>query len=102
MPVTLTASQLAVATRVIADPATLLIQPWATIIEQGLESAKAIVEDYAPDAPDAVLNEAVTLMVGYKIEAPHYTRTNQHAFEHSGAKAELSRWHDLVSAKVEA
>ena len=83
MPVTLTASQLAVATRVIADPATLLMTAVrATIIEQGLESAKAIVEDYAPDAPDAVLNEAVTLMVGYKIEAPHYTRTNQHAFEH--------------------
>ena len=100
MPVTITANHLAVAVRVIADANTVLMEPWATTLAQDLASAKAIVELYAPDAPDDVLNEAVTLIVGYKIEAPHYTRMPQNAFINSGAKAELSPWHVVSAATV--
>ena len=100
MPVTLTVNQLALDTRVIADVGAHIAEPWEARLLQGLAAAKAFVEDYAPDAPDANLNEAVTLMVGYKIEAPHYTRTMQNAFVHSGAQFELHRWHNITSALV--
>ena len=100
MPVTIIVNNLALAIRVIADAATPLAQPWESQLIQDLASATAIVELYAPNAPDEVLNEAVTLMVGYKIEAPHYARATQNAFVHSGAQAELSHWHELTSALV--
>lgn len=90
---TINVNQLAVETRVNVDSAVPPPEPWGTILTRNLASATNVVEDYAADAPDDVLNNAVVLMVGYMIEAPFYSRMPQNAFVSSGARALLAPHH---------
>ena len=100
MPVTITRDHLAVEVRVSVDTAAPPPEPWGTTLTRQLAVATEIVEGYAPDAPDDVLDEAVVLIVGYGIEAPHFTRQPQNAFVNSGARSLLSPWHELAYASV--
>ena len=68
--------------------------------------ATALVERYAPDAPDAISNEAVIRTAGWLAEQPaaaitsetegdirtSYAPTAMSALRHSGAMALLSPW----------
>ena len=100
MPVTLTVNQLAVETRVSTDSAVSPVEPWNTILQRQLSVGTEIVQTYAEDAPDDVLNEAVIRMVGYWLESPGFTRTPQNAFIHSGARALLAAWREALAEKI--
>ena len=58
------------------------------------------IDQYAPDAPADVQNEAAIVMAGYIFEAPSFSRSPHNAFVHSGAKALLTPWHSIVFARV--
>ena len=95
MAVTLTAAELAEAVGVDATTATRL-----------KAVAAALVERYAPDAPDAVANEAAIRTAGWLAEQPSaairsetegdiqtsYSPTMLSALRHSGGMALLSPW----------
>ncbi len=95
MAVSITAADLATALDVNSAVATRL-----------LEVATALVNRYAPDAPDAVSNEAVIRCAGWLNEQPHaavrsetigdlstsFAPNMQSALRHSGAMALLSPW----------
>ena len=100
MALTLTVAQLSQAVRltVTGSPP----PPYLAIVTRQLAVAQAIIEEYVnDDAPDDVKNEAAIMMVGYLLEAPPASRTQVDVFSRCGAKAILSRWHDLGSAVVE-
>ena len=69
MSVTLTSLQLAAAMR-IEDGTTALVEPQAGVISRILATATALVESYAPNAPEAVQNEAVIRVGGYLYDSP--------------------------------
>ena len=100
MPVNITVDHLAVETRVSTDSAAPPREPYNTILLRLLSVGTTLVEEYAPEAPDDLLDEAVVLMAGYILEAPPYSRTPNLAFEHSGAKAVLANWHELAEVVV--
>ena len=95
MAVTITAAQLAEAVGVDSTTATRL-----------LAVATELVNRFAPDAPDAVANEAVIRTAGWLAEQPSaaitseteadistsYAPSMQSALRHSGAIALLSPW----------
>ncbi len=95
MAVTLTAAQLAEAVGLDSATAARL-----------LAVAGALVERYAPDAPDAVANEAAIRTAGWLAEQPSaaitsesegdirtsYAPTMLSALRHSGGMALLSPW----------
>ena len=95
MAVIITAAQLAEAVGVDSTTAARL-----------LAVAAALVERYAPDAPDAVANEAVIRTAGWLAEQPSaairaeteadistsYAPSMQSALRHSGGMALLSPW----------
>ena len=97
MPLTITVAQLSEAVRltVSGSPA----PPYLAILTRQLAVAAAHIEEYAPDAPDAVANEAARLIVGHLLDAPP-GRTPQSSFSHSGAKALLAPWHLVGYEKV--
>ena len=95
MAVTITAAELAEAVGVDSTTATRL-----------LAVAAALVNRYAPDAPDAISNEAVIRTAGWLAEQPSaairsetegdirtsYSPMMQSALRHSGAMALCSPW----------
>ena len=95
MAVTITVAELAEAIGTDAATATRL-----------LAVATALVERYAPDAPDAVSNEATIRAAGWLAEQPaaairsesegdirtSYATTAMSALRHSGGQALLSPW----------
>ena len=95
MAVTITLADLAVAVGTDSTTATRL-----------LAVASALVDRYAPDAPDAISNEAVIRAGGWPWEQPSaairsesegdisasYAPTHMSALRHSGAMALLSPW----------
>ena len=95
MAVTITAAELAEAVGVDSKTATRL-----------LAVAAALVGRYAPDAPDAVANEAAIRTAGWLAEQPaaairaeteadistSYAPSMQSALRHSGAMALCSPW----------
>ena len=95
MAVTITEEALAQAIRVDTATATRL-----------LAVATALVERYAPDAPDAISNEAAIRSAGWLAEQPaaairsesegdirtSYATTAMSALRHSGGQALLSPW----------
>ena len=95
MAVTITVSALATALRVNSTEATRL-----------LAVSTALIDRYAPDAPEAIANEAVIRCSGWLDEQPHaavrsetigdistaYAPNMQSALRHSGAMALLSPW----------
>ena len=57
----------------------------------------ALIEKYAPDAPDAVKDQATVQAVGYIQEAPASAPARMNfanAMEHSGANAMLAPWRE--------
>ena len=57
----------------------------------------ALVEKYAPDAPDAVKDQATVQAVGYIWEAPASAPARMNfanAMQNSGANAMLSAWRE--------
>ena len=97
MPVTITIAQLSEAARltVSGSPA----PPYLAIVTRQLAVATAHIEEYAPDAPADVQNEAAIRFVGHLLDAPP-GRTPQSSFSHSGAKALLAPWHLVGYEKV--
>ena len=92
MSVTLTPVQLAASLR-IGDGTTALVEPQATVLARVLGTAKATVERYAKDAPQAVQDEAAVRMAGYLFDAPPgNSQRFTHAFQDSGAQALLAPW----------
>ncbi len=73
-----------------------LTQNLAAVLRLGrmLPAATAIVEEYAPGAPEAVQNRAVSMLCGFwysQDPAPEY-RAQGNSFAFSGAQALLTRW----------
>ena len=100
MPVTLTLNHLALEVRVTTDSATTPAEPYNNILSRLLSVGTSIVNAYAPNAPDDVLDEAIVVMAGYILESPGFTRMPQDAFYNSGAKSLLAPWREIATAKV--
>ena len=100
MAVTITDVQLAAAMR-IGDGSTALEEPQASVIRRILGSSTAVVERYAPHAPESVHNEAVVRMAGYLYDAPPgmSTRTAS-AMRDSGAMDLLSSWRIIRAVAI--
>ena len=63
------------------------------IVARVLDTASALVDDYAPDAPAAIATEATVRCAGYLYDvAPDMPRMVHSPLRHSGAAALLSRY----------
>ena len=101
MAVTLTAVQLAAALR-IGDGATALVEPQAGVINRILASATALVESYAPNAPEAVQNEAVIRVGGFLYDSPPGASMRfANPLGDSGAQALLARFRIVRATPIE-
>ena len=99
MPLTITVAQISQAVRltITGSPG----PPYLAIVTRLLAVAEDIIEDYAnDDCPDDVKNEAAIMFVGYRLAEEQRRQRSNDPFVNSGAKALLSRWHDLVSEVV--
>ena len=91
MAVTLTVNDLSLALRITTHLETPAL-PYSDILDRQLAAASAIVESYAPAAPDENLNEAVIMLVGHLLQQPPHSRAPENAFILSGARALLGPW----------
>ena len=93
MAVSITPVRLAARIR-LGDGETDLVEPTASIVDDLLATGTAMVEKYAPDAPDAVQNTAVVRIAGYLYDSPHAAqgRAFAHVLENSGAAGLLAQW----------
>lgn len=85
MAVSITSVQLAAALRV-GDGLSLPPEPVGGVVTRLLSAATELVQDYAPDAPEGVQNEAVVRVCGWLFDAVP-GRTFANAMDLSGAKA---------------
>ena len=101
MPVTLTLEGLADHLRLDRAAATPTDARY-TVLFSLLESGKAEVDRYAPDAPSAVANQALAQLAGYRYDAPPAGRSGStaYAFDYSGARALLAAYHVVATATV--
>lgn len=88
MAVTVTALELATALRA-ADGVTALTEPLAGQVNRLLGSVVVLVEVYAPDAPEAVQNEAAIRLAAWLFDAVP-GRTTADALGQSGARSILA------------
>ena len=102
MPVTVSNKQVAVGIRLIPADDADIEDGELQIVRRQCLAAVAIVEQYAPDAPDELLNEAVILTVGYLYDMPPSSSNHANAFRHSGAMALLAWWRNPHSGIVGA
>lgn len=101
MAVTITAIQLAASLR-IGDGVTALPEPQAGVISRILASATAMVENYAPTAPESVQNEAAIRLGGYLYDAPPgASMRSTNPFSDSGAQALLARFRVVRAMPIE-
>ena len=101
MPVTVTALQLAAAMR-IGDGTSALVEPQSILVDRVLASATAIVERYAPDAPDAIHDEAAIRLAGFLYDAPPGASNRfTNPFHDSGAQALLAHYRVLTAYKID-
>ncbi|MCY4020167.1 MAG: hypothetical protein OXG39_12240 [Chloroflexi bacterium] len=90
---TITVAQLAVAVGVAASETETLDAAVSGVLTRLEAVASAIVQDVAPSAPEAVLNEAVVRLVGWLYDAdPAERRPAADVLTASGASAILARW----------
>ena len=102
MAVTLTSTQLAYRMRLIADTEEVLAEPQLTVVSGILAAATALVQKYAPGAPDAIHNEAVTRLAGFLFDTPPSgSRQWQNPMQQSGATAILSAYRVLRAVAIE-
>ena len=94
-----TALQLAAAIRV-GDGETALIEPELSIITRLLGVGQALVELYAPDAPEAIKDEATIRVAGYLYDQPNAGSADRYisAWRNSGGYALVAAW---VSRRAE-
>ena len=94
MAVTLTLGQLASDTRVsVTDKTSDIPMHYRDILQRGLDTATALIEQRAPDAPDGIQNAAVSMLVGYWFEhEPADDRRLRSAWYISGTAETLSPW----------
>ena len=92
----LTVAELSAALRITADSNSPPAEPQLGILHRQLVAARAEVTGYASGAPEEVQDEAAIRMIGYYYDRPDASNP----FILSGAKAMLTRWHGLVSARV--
>ena len=88
MAITISARDLAVALRAVADMSELA-EPMLTEMTRLLGSATAMVESYAELAPSAVQNEAVVRLAGWLWDSPP-SRSFGNPMDSSGARAILA------------
>ena len=101
MSVTITAVQLAAAMR-IGDGMTPLEEPQAGVINRILATATALVESYAPKAPEAIQNEAVIRVGGYLFDSPPGGSMRfANPLADSGAQALLARFRIVRAMPIE-
>ena len=101
MAVTLTAIQLAAAMR-IGDGVTALVEPQASVISRILASATALVESYAPNAPESIQNEAAIRVGGYLYDSPPGASMRfANPLGDSGAQALLARFRIVRATPIE-
>ena len=92
MAVTLTVIE-AAADRRLGDGVNVPAEPINGVLSRLLATATAIVENYAPNAPESVMNTAASLILGYLYDAPVGDSTRfANALANSGAQLVLSRW----------
>ena len=92
MAVTLTVIQ-AAADRRLGDGVNAPEEPVLGRITRYLAAATALVENYAPDAPEDIQNTAASLIVGYLYDAPVADGPRYaNSLANSGAQLLLSRW----------
>ncbi len=92
MALAITIPELAVAIRLTSDPTADVLEPELGILTRQHGVAEAMIEQYAPDAPDVAKSEAAVLLVGYIWEMPVGQRNHSNAFRSCGAMALLARW----------
>ena len=92
MAVTITVAQVA-ADRLIGDGVTDPPEPTLGTLTRLMGAATAIVDDFAPAAPEEISNVSVSLIVGYLYDAPISEGARYaNALANSGAQLLLSRW----------
>ena len=101
MAVTLTVIE-AAADRRLGDGATAPAEPINGVLTRLLATATAIVEDYAPNAPESVQNTAASLILGYLYDAPIGDSSRfANSLANSGAQLLLSRYVSRAIAIVD-
>ena len=101
MSVTLTAIQLAAAMR-IGDGVAALEEPQASVLNRILASAIALVESYAPNAPESIQNESVIRVGGYLYDSPPGASMRfANPLADSGAQALLARFRIVRATAIE-
>ena len=90
MALTITLPQLAAALRLQASPTGTVDEPYLDILARQLAVAEALIESFAPDAPDDVKNEAAIRLVGYLLDQAPTGMQSQNPIRHSGALSLLS------------
>ena len=95
MPATITVQELAAALR-LTDGSAVPEEPLQTILLRQLETARELVNQYAPTAPDTTLDAAIIQICGFFFDSPSTALNNApqvNAFRMSGAMAMLAGWH---------
>ena len=101
MSVSVTDMELASALR-IGDGVTALIEPTLTLVNRVLATATEMVTNYAPDAPDAIHNEACIRLAGFLFDAPPgASQRFTNPMQDSGAQALLARYRVVRAHKLE-
>ena len=96
-----TVGDLAVALRVVADPADTLPAGQSAVLARNLDAALALVAQYAPAARADVADEATIRAAGWLYDmAPHESARAWSALKHSGAAGLLSPWRSRRLAGV--
>ncbi len=89
----ITVQDLATALRLITSDDDALDDVQTAQLERLAGVAAALVESYAPEAPQAIQDESAIRCAGYLYDiAPDDRNIPQNAFVHSGAQALLSFW----------
>ena len=101
MSVTITAIQLAAALR-IGDGVAPLEEPQAGVLNRILASATALIESYAPQAPESIMNEAVIRVSGFLFDSPPGGGARfANPLSDSGAQALLARFRIVRAMPIE-
>ena len=98
-----TVAQLGAALR-ISDGVNEPEEPHKTILERQLSVAVALIERNAPNAPEAIKDEAAIRITGYLFDTPTAARGDLYAnaWRNSGAGALLGDWIERRAAAVES
>ena len=96
----ITVSDLAIALRLSTDGLDLDAAQTG-VLERLAGVASALVESYAPSAPDSIKDESAIRVASYLYDvAPDAANAPQSAFVHSGAQSLLSFWREQRATPV--